>query len=532
MKKLFIIIISVLLFSNLNAQKNTNKLLDWYNKDVKSDKTFGVSTEKAYTKLLKGKTPQPIIVAIIDGGTDVNHEDLQSVIWTNPKEIAGNGIDDDHNGYVDDIHGWNFIGNANGDCVHWDNLELTRLFRKLDAKYANAEADKFAKDPDYKLYLEVKAKYHNKLKEAKAQYAQIQEMYTKMQASDSIVAKFLNKKEYTKEDLAAIKSDDKDVITSAAYMKKWTERGITMSEMKDYLKQVGAQVNYHYNLDFDPRNIVGDNSETNSSPYYGNNNVTGPDAFHGTFVAGNVGAIRNNGIGVNGVAGSVKLMIVRVVPDGDERDKDVANGILYAINNGAKVINMSFGKAYSPQKRFVDSVMRIAEAKDVLVVQAAGNDGQNIDEIPNYPQNRDANNMIISRTWITVGACSMKKGKDLPASFSNYGKKNVDVFAPGVELWGCEPDNKYGSASGTSMASPVAAGLAAVLRSYFPELSAIEIKDIIVKSAVKYTKEVNCPGEGLVKTTISFSELSISGGVANLYNAVKLADDIMKAKKK
>ncbi|MEI6123391.1 MAG: S8 family serine peptidase [Bacteroidota bacterium] len=532
MKKLFIIIISVLLFTNLLAQKADSKHLDWYNKDVKSDKAFGISTEKAYQKLLKGKIPQTVIVAVIDGGTDIKHEDLQGVIWINTDEIPGNGIDDDHNGYIDDVYGWNFIGNASGENVNQDNLELTRIFRKLDPIYAKADPELVANDANYKLYKEVKSKYNIKSKEAKSEYPKFQEIYDELHTADSIVIKLLNKTEYTLADIKDLKSDNKQEMKSISTLKYWLGIGVSVSDIKEYADQLFNQFSYQYNVDFDPRGIVGDNYEVNSSPYYGNNDVTGPAPSHGTFVAGNIGAVRNNGIGANGVAGNVQLMIIRVVPDGDERDKDVANGILYAVNNGAKVINMSFGKSYSPQKRFVDSVLRIADAHDVVLVHAAGNDGENNDVVTNYPENRDANNQILCRGWITVGASGIDKGKNLPAAFSNYGKQLVDVFAPGVDLWGLKPGNKYESASGTSMASPVVAGLAAVIRGYFPELTAADVRDIIIRSATKYTKDVDVPNANGDKKTESFTELSVSGGVANLYNAIKLAEEVMKGKKK
>ncbi len=537
MKRLFklTMILSMIFFismGNLSAQKDSKKLLDWYNKDVKSDKAFGISAEKAYKKLLKGKTPKTVVVAVIDGGTDINHEDLQGVIWTNPGEIAGNGIDDDHNGYIDDVHGWNFIGNAKGENVNQDNLELTRVYRKLKKKFENVDPKTGSDDPDYKFFKEIKSKYDTKYKSVKSQYPKLLELSNKMHVADSIIVKFLGKKEYTIKDLKGIKTDDKEISGSASTLILWIERGIGPQEIKGYVDQLGNEFNYQLNVDFDPRTIVGDNYEVNSSPYYGNSDVAGPNPFHGTFVAGNIGAVRNNGKGANGVAGNVQLMIVRVVPDGDERDKDVANGILYAINNGAKVINMSFGKSYSPQKRFVDSVLRLVDAKDVVLVHAAGNDAENNDVVTNYPENRDANNNIICKSWITVGANSIKKGEELAAGFSNYGKQNVDVFAPGVDLYGLEPGNKYGYASGTSMASPVVAGLAAVLRGYYPELTAVEIRDIIIKSAVKYDKEVTILSEGGVKKKVPFTELCVSGGVANLYNAVLMAEEMVKSKKK
>ena len=537
MKKLFklTLIIGMIFFissGNLSAQKKDKKLTDWYNKDVKSDKAFGISAEKAYKKLLKGKTPQTVVVAVIDGGTDVNHEDLQGVIWTNPGEIAGNGIDDDKNGYIDDIHGWNFIGNAKGENVNQDNLELTRIYRKYSAKFADADPKALADNAEYKYYMQIKSKYDSKYKGVKAQYPKFVEISNSMNVADSIIVKFFGKKEYTLKELKEIKSEDKLILSSAATLKTWMERGVGAEELKGYVDQLGSQFNYQLNVDFDPRTIIGDNYEVNSSPYYGNNDVAGPNAFHGTFVAGNIGAVRNNGKGANGVAGNVKMMIVRVVPDGDERDKDVANGILYAINNGAKVINMSFGKSYSPQKRFVDSVLRIANSKDVVLVHAAGNDAENNDIVTNYPENRDENNKVICNSWITVGASSIKKGEELAASFSNYGKVNVDVFAPGVDLYGLKPGNGYEYSSGTSMASPVVAGLAAVIRGYFPELTAVEVRDIIMKSSVKYDKEVKVLNANGEMKPIAFSELCVSGGIANLYNAVKMAEEVVKAKKK
>jgi subtilisin family serine protease len=534
MKRIFALILVLSLIGGLTAQnkKSKNKLLNWYNKDLKSDKIYGVSTDKVYKELLKDKTSTPVIVAIVDGGTDINHEDLKGIIWTNKGEIAGNGVDDDHNGYIDDVHGWNFIGGNDGKCVGPDNLEITRLYRKLDAKYASADAKSLADNKEYKAYLDIKTKYHEKYDAAKKQYPQFIKIANKVHVADSIISGYLKKSDYTAKDLKKIKSKDPIILSSRDNLTYWVGLGAKPSDLMEYKKQLQDEVDYQYNVDFDPRNIVGDNYEVNSSPYYGNNNVMGPDPFHGTFVAGNVAAIRNNKIGADGVADNVQLMIVRVVPNGDERDKDVANGILYAINNGAKVINMSFGKSYSPQKSFVDSVVRIAEQKDVVLVHAAGNDAENNDEVTNYPENRDANNQIICKGWISVGASSMVKGKDLPGAFSNYGKQMVDVFAPGVDLWGLEPNNKYGSASGTSMASPVVAGIAAVLREYFPTLTAAEVRDIIIKSASSYDEPVKCPGAKENDALKPFSELSVSGGIANLYNAVKMAEDYVKTKNK
>ncbi|MEI6852961.1 MAG: S8 family serine peptidase [Bacteroidota bacterium] len=534
MKKLLTLILVLALVGGLGAQnkKTNSKQLNWYNKDLKSDKVYGISTEKAYKELLKGKNPVPVVVAIIDGGTDINHEDLQGVIWTNKGEIAGNGIDDDHNGYIDDVHGWNFIGGKDGKSVKEDNLEITRQYRKLSAKYKDVDPKTMDGNADYKQFLDLKAKYLEKAEAAQKQYPKFCKIADKVHASDSIIVAFLHKKDYTAKDLKKIKSKDALILSSRDNLTYWVGMGVKADDLVGYKDQLKAEAEYQYNVDFDPRGIVGDNYEVNSSPYYGNNDVVGPTPSHGTFVAGNVGAVRGNKKGADGVANCVQMMIVRVVPDGDERDKDVANGILYAINNGAKVINMSFGKSYSPQKKFVDSVLRIANTKDVVLVHAAGNDAENNDVVTNYPENRDAQNQKLCNSWITVGASSMNAGKDLVAPFSNYGKQNVDVFAPGLDLNGLEPGNKYGNASGTSMASPVVAGLAAVIRGYFPELTAAEVCDIIIKSASKFSEDVKCPGQSEEAVMKNFSDLSVSGGVANLYNAVLMAQEMVAAKKK
>ena len=532
MKKIITLLLVLSIFSSSFAQsKSEKKLVNWYNKDLKSDKVFGVSTEKSYKELLKNKTSQTVIVAVIDGGTDINHNDLKDNIWTNPGEIAGNGIDDDHNGYIDDIHGWNFIGNSNGQNVDKDNLEVTRLYRELDEKYKNADPNNITNKNEFELYNKVKEVYNKKYEEAKSESGMVQSG-REMKEADSIVKEYLKKKDYTLKDLKKLTKAPDNVAASAEKLMVWLMFGIKASDLIAYGEQINSELNYQYNLDFDSRSIVGDNYKDNSNRFYGNNDVIGPDPGHGTFVAGEIGAIRKNGIGADGIASNVQLMIVRVVPDGDERDKDVANGIRYAIENGAKVINMSFGKAFSPQKEFVDEVLPLADKYDVLLVHAAGNDAENNDLVDNFPTNIDAEGMPITKNWLTVGASSMSKGNDLIGNFSNYGQKTVEVFAPGVDLWGLKPHNGYESASGTSMASPVVAGVAAVIRSYYPKLTALEVKDIIMKSVIKVDEMVQKPAEqGSAGSKVNFSTLSVTGGVVNLYNALILAEQLSAQKK-
>jgi subtilisin family serine protease len=292
-----------------------------------------------------------------------------------------------------------------------------------------------------------------------------------------------------------------------------------LKELKEAVDYYGVIVNYGYNENFDSREIVGDNISNLQEKNYGNNDVKGPDSNHGTHVAGIIAADRNNNLGIKGIADNVKIMVVRAVPNGDERDKDVANAIIYAVDNGAKIINMSFGKSFSPQKEAVDKAVRYAEQKGVLLVHAAGNDSEDIDVNKNYPSKFYLDGKE-AKNWIEVGASSAGSDEDLVGSFSNYGRKMVSLFAPGVEIYSTVPDNKYKNNDGTSMASPATAGVAALLMSYFPELTALQVKDILMKSSRKFDNlKVQKPGGGKV----DFNQLSASGGLVNAYEAVKMA---------
>lgn len=524
---------AILLSLSVVAQKGKSskaKVNSWYNKDLKNDKQYGVSSDLSYATLLKDKKAAPVVVAVIDGGTDINHEDLQGIIWTNPGEIPGNNIDDDKNGYVDDVHGWNFIGGANGQNIGKDNLEITRVYRKLD-KYFSTAPESAKKGTEYELYLRVKKEVEAKYKEAKEGLENINKIYVNYHFADSVVKAQLKKESYTAKDLKKMKKSSEVVVASVNYINNWFKKGVDFASIKAYKEYLEDEALYRYNVDFDPRNIVGDNWESNANPYYGNNDVAGPDPSHGTAVAGNIAAVRNNSIGPDGVTSNVKLMILRVVPDGDERDKDVANAIIYAVNNGAKVINMSFGKSYSPQKHFVDSALRIAASKDVLLVHAAGNESENNDEIIHYPYNRDDNGKVIDPNWITVGASSKNADATLPAEFSNYGQTTVDLFAPGVDLYSLAPGNAYTTVSGTSMACPVTTGVAAIIRAYYPELTAAEVKEILLASVSKYDGIVNIPGEAKSKQQTPFSALSVTGGVVNTYKALQMAEEKVRSKK-
>ncbi len=522
MRAFFIFCIFTILSFSVSAQRN------WHHKDPKKDKFQGISTDRTYEELLKGKTSKTVIVAIIDSGVDTTHEDLKGKFWVNEDEIPGNGTDDDNNGYIDDIHGWSFLGNPKGGNIQHETLELTRVYKELVRKYKNADTTHLNgnEKKEYAFYLKVKKDFDTRYKKAKDEYDGFSRFSDNYNASDEIVKEKLQKKEYTTADLQPLLNDPDQVVRNASgYLVTLFSKGFDIEIYNAYKNEVDNDYKYQLNLDYNPRNIVGDDPNNENDSIYGSNDVTGPSAGHGTFVAGIVGASRNNGNEANGIADNVKIMVLRVVPDGDERDKDVANAIKYAVNNGAQVVNMSFGKDYSPNKFMVDKALALANRKKVLLIHAAGNEAENNDIKWHYPINlTNDSSKTITDYWIEVGASSPKAGKELAASFSNYGKKNVDLFAPGVNIFSLKPGQKFESANGTSAASPVTCGVAALLMSYFPNLDRKRIKDILLKSATPIKKKVYIPNEEDPHSKkVSFSTLSRTGGVVNAYNAVKLA---------
>lgn len=502
---------------------------NWFNLDRSKDGIIGVSTDRAYSELLAGKKPSKVVVAIIDSGIETDHEDLKSSIWTNADEIPGNGIDDDKNGYVDDINGWNFIGGPDSTFVQQDTWELTRQYAILSKKYELKEGELLInKDlEDYDFYVTVKTDYEKQLAENKETHANLLAFKNKIINSEIILTTYLKKDSLELKDLAAINSGIDSIDEASFFMQKVLSQNIKTSKLDEGLKYYETNLNYKLNTSFEPRYIVGDSYTDFSVRNYGNNLVEGPDAFHGTHVAGIIAANRNNNIGISGIAENAEIMVLRVVPSGDERDKDVANAVFYAVDNGAKIINMSFGKDYSPYKYYVDSAFRYADEHGVLVIHAAGNDSKNSDVNPSYPTKTFVNNKGVCNTWIEVGATHWKDGKEMAGGFTNYGKKTVDLFAPGVEILSTAPDQAYRVASGTSMSAPVVTGVATLVLSYYPSLTALELKSILLDSAVKYkSQKVKKPGKP--EDSIKFARLSKTGGVVNAYTALKLAEKRLK----
>lgn len=490
-----------------------DQLKRWSHLDLQKDSIPGMSVDRTYSELIKNRVGKKVIVGIIDSGVDIDHEDLKSVIWTNPKEIANNGKDDDKNGYVDDVHGWNFLGDSG-----LENLEMTRILKKPDD---GSEVYKAAKTEHEKMYQE--------------------NMQGKQQVdfifkANQTIKDLLKKDNYTLEEVQAIESTDPNVNRSKQVMMSViSQTGPSFNEdLNDYKDQVYNMLNYNLNTEFDGRKVLGDNPDDLSTKYYGNNTVYGPDkkgALHGTHVAGIVAQVRNNNLGGDGIANNVAIMAVRAVPDGDEYDKDIALSIRYAVDNGAKVINGSFGKSFSPHKQWVFDAIKYAESKDVLIVHAAGNDAKDIDVENNFPNDSEDKKIEFASNVLTVGALNYEYGATLVAPFSNYGKLNVDVFAPGMKIYATTPNNSYKYEQGTSMASPNVAGVAALIRSYFPNLKAKQVKSIIMNSGTPIDFNVEVGGDS--KDSRPLNQLSVSGRIVNAYNAFKMAEKLsLKTKKK
>lgn len=489
----------------------------WGHADLITDTIPGMSVDKAYKEIIKNKSGKTVIVAVVDSGMDLEHEDLRDVLWTNKGERPNNGKDDDGNGYIDDIHGYNFLGEA-----YNEQLEYVRMLR-LNVGDASLRA---------KARLKLDEEYPKALQN-KQQYEQI---FQVVKSADEAVKKELGKDSYTKKELAAIEAKTEEMQQHLAVLTQMFSYGDSIStvieELSEGITYFADQVNYNLNKDFDGRTPVGDNPYDLSDKSYGNGNPKNrvDTESHGTHVAGIIAAKRDNGKGVNGVAKNVKLMSVRAVPNGDEYDKDIAMAIRYAVDNGAKIINCSFGKSYSPNPQWVYDAIQYAASRDVLIVHAAGNDGNNLDnpDNPNYPNDHKYGGLEFANNVITVGALASSYGSKMVASFSNYGKQNVDVFAPGDGIYSTLPNNTYDFQGGTSMAAPAVAGVAALIRSYHPQLSASQVKQIIIQSGLSSKASVIVAGDPSSATT--FDKVSKSGKMVNAYNALLMAESISKGK--
>lgn len=534
---------SLLLLNGMHPLHAQTVPKNWQALDPSADKVLGISLQKAYDYLgSKNKKATPIIVAVLDSGIDTTHEDLKNILWTNTKEIPGNGIDDDKNGYIDDVHGWNFLGGKNGQSVKRAPDERSRIYHKYKAKFTNPTLDTNTLSNADKALFTTWKKTETELNfsdEEKDQLKYVEMLANAFKKHDNVLKQEMNVVSYNRETLtkfiptSIIGKEAKLGLLSLHRLMQLDEQELntyTIAQIDEYIEGKNVSFGAKEKLPNDERTIiVRDNYYNFLDAYYGNNDVMGPTPNHGTHVSGIIAASRNNGTGIDGVADAVKIMMVRVVPDGDEYDKDVALAIKYAVDNGASIINMSFGKSYSPEKYWVDSAVVYAEQKDVLLIHSAGNENNNLDSSTVFPNPNLVTFKKNASSFITVGASSdtLITETSIAADFSNYGQQNVDLFAPGVKIYSTLPGgNIYGHQDGTSMAAPIVSGVAALVRSYYPSLTAKQVKSIIEKSVYVPLASAPCliPGSNSIPTP--FETLSKTGGIVNAFNAVVLANSL------
>ena len=533
-----LILCSVIFATSVIAQTSKKEApKGWHLMDKEKSGFYGVSIDKAYdfakSKNLKSKT---VIVAVIDSGIDTLHEDLKPILWINKKEIPNNNIDDDKNGYTDDVHGWNFIGGKDGRNVKENSLEVNRVYHmykfKYEGKTINENQLNAADLEEYTMWKKAEKKTMGG-QEGGADVVIMKKFLVTTKKADSTLKVAMGKDIYTGTELDAYttKNDaEKKAKTNLlGLMKGNNQMEATNKEFitgfEDYVSGEERKQEAKTKAPFDYRgDIVKDNPTDFNDKNYGNKDIMAATSFHGTHCSGIIGAIRGNGKGVDGVASDLRIMTIRAVPDGDEHDKDVALAIRYAVDNGAQIISMSFGKDFSPRKDWVDDAVKYAESKDVLLVHAAGNDAKDVDTDDNFPSALFKDGKYRPNNYITVGASGDPTNGGLTANFSNYGKNEVDVFAPGVQIYSSVPGgNAYGKASGTSMACPLVAGIAALTLQYYPNLSAKQLKYVIEKSAIQPDQKVMKPGSD---EKVNLSDLSKTGGIANACEALKLASTI------
>lgn len=534
MNKFCFVLSAYLLISLVGfAQKKSTEEVpkNWHQLDKDSTGYYGISLNKAYsfikTKKLKSKQ---VIVAVIDSGIDTLHEDLKPILWTNSKEIPGNDIDDDKNGYTDDVHGWNFLGGKDGRNVKEDSNEGARIYNKLKAKYGSLIPDETSIDEAQKaeiaLYKKVQEKIAGSINMDEISF--IKKLMPNFLKGDSVIRQELTKQDYNCTDLEKYTTTNTDAKRTRGFLLQMCKgngtNDITNTQIIEEFEGQLRKADGVNNAPKEYRKLIVQDDETNiNDRNYGNNDIMASTPMHGTHCSGIIAGIRDNEKGGDGIADNVRIMMLRAVPDGDEHDKDIALAIRYAVDNGAQIVSMSFGKDFSPEKQWVDDAVKYAENKGVLLVHAAGNDSKNIDSSDNFPSVNYLDGKRASN-WITVGASGDPKNGGITANFSNFGKKDVDVFAPGVQIYATIPGgNTYGKLSGTSMACPVVAGTAALLLEYFPTLSARQLKYAIEKSATVLDEEVNIPG---TDEKVKLSDLSNTGGLLNAYAAVKLASTL------
>ncbi|WP_405208164.1 S8 family serine peptidase [Aquimarina sp. LLG6339-5] len=517
-------------FVIINSKKSITKqeLIHWQHKDIINDTIPGISLDKAYNDMLKYKKGDTVIVAVIDTGIDINHSEIKDFIWVNKNEIPNNGLDDDKNGYVDDVNGWNFLTNRKNENIIYENWELVRILKKHQGYFKDKDTINLdLKDQQYFAeYKRAKRSYKLALATLEEDIKYVAKFASDQEKANEVLKKYFPDENYTIDDIYKIDSKGDEVLKQHL-MNRITSLYYNMDDkwIADYQEDNKIVKNYKLNLNYQGR---GNDVDANYSRFYGNNDIRGDLKVesHGTNVASIIASNRKNNSKLKGITNMVKIMPIRVVPKGDEYDNDVANGIRYAVDNGARVINMSFGKEFSMNKKIVTQAIQYATKKNVLLITASGNDNINVDKNYYFPNDTE-NNKEISDCYINVGANTYHMDDKILASFSNYGKSNVDVFAPGDDIYVASPNNEYETNGGTSFAAPIVSGLAALIWSYYPNLKASELKKIILNSGNLYQVNVMLDDQ---KNAIPFSSLSKSGKIVNAYNAMLLAEKMAKNK--
>lgn len=531
MKKVISIVVILILFSACREEKSAEikALNDWYFKDFKKDSVLGLSLTKLYNSDIykQNSTNETVLVAVIDTEIDTNHEDFDNIFWKNNEEQP-NGRDDDDNGYIDDLYGWNFIGNSKGESIIFSNFSFIKKIKQFDSIFKGKDAPEIsAKDSiNFANYQRALKDYDEKNNEIKGNYEYIDFLKKGYPKAKKTVDSILEGKEYTFKDadsLYQIYKDKDSIIAADVYFMhdflKYEMDGVA-EEFESDMKNIER---YSNNIKYDDRAIIGDDVNNINDTIYGNNlvNKNLKELSHGTRVTSIITANNKNDKGINGIYNNIKILPLCVAPKyGPETDKDLALAIKYAVNKGAKIINISLGRSYEFNYKFVEDALRYAAKNNVMVVKGAGNSSQNLDNILTYPNKFVGKDTLDN--FIVVGA----SGKNLNSSkpfWASYGKNYVDLFAPGDEMRTAYPFNKYKPDAGSSLSAAVTSGVAAMLLSKYPDLKPKDIIEILKNSSMKIDAKVLLDYDD--ENKVSFSELSISGGILNAYEAYKLANE-------
>jgi cell wall-associated protease len=528
--------ITIPVIDSLVINKSIKKVRNWHHKDIEIDTIPGISLLRAYDSLLVSKKPKEVVVAVIDTEIDVNHEDLSGEFWVNENEILHNGIDDDNNGYIDDINGWNFIGNLNGENIIYSNLECVRLLQKYQSQFSGKENISYKDKANYKLYTSAKKYYADKLKVAKSDQEYGNFLFSGYPKAKKAMKKIFPKEDYTTKMLDSLyskyKKSNTELANQAYFISDCIKYNLSEKWIYDYKKEVDNKIEKTYNLNYYDRKNIDNKPDDISFINYGNPYISKnmDEFYHGTLIAGLIGANRGNAIGINGITNNVKIMPLAISSNGEEHDKDIALAIRYAVDNGAEIINMSFGKNFSLYKEWVFEAIKYAEKSNVLIVSSAGNSSYNLNEYNNYyPNDNIENQEEVANNFLLVGSISNKLDNSFLSYYSNYGNIDVDIFAPGETIYTTLPNNKYKYDSGTSLASAITSGVAALLYAYYPNLTASQVKHILMDSGLEYDIEVSTPTKDDKNKMTPFNQLSKSGKVLNAYNAFIMADSISRS---